>query len=287
MNGDFEDSTLASAHRPGRVLQEERIRRKLGLDAVARQLRLSIAQVEALEGDNYEKLPGTTFVRGFIRNYARVLDLDAEPLLARFELMHPPPSTRVLSLTAPKGEVGSSTTRLFPGPKRRLRRARMRMAVSAIVVLVLLLFASGVPTRWARSVSNFADVARTAVAPSSSFSTLSTSTSSLTPVNDAQAQPLAAAPPAAPKPAAPATPASSLARLEFDFAKQSWVEVRDHADHRLMAQLNPAGTRQALIGQPPLSLVVGNASEVTITYNGRRVDLAPYTQVNVARLKLE
>lgn len=282
MNGDFEDSTLASAHRPGRVLQEERIRRKLGLDAVARQLRLSIAQVEALEGDNYEKLPGTTFVRGFIRNYARVLDLDAEPLLARYELMHPPPSTRVLSLTAPKGEVGSSTTRLFPGPKRRLRRARMRMAVSAIVVLVLLLFASGVPTRWARSVSNFADVARTAVAPSSSLSTLSTSTSNLTPVNDAQAQSFAAAPPAA-----PATPATSLARLEFDFTKQSWVEVRDHADHRLMAQLNPAGTRQALIGQPPLSLVVGNASEVTITYNGKRVDLAPYTQVNVARLKLE
>lgn len=275
MSGNFEDSTLASAHRPGRVLQDERIRRNLGLDAVARQLRLSIAQVEALEGDNYDKLPGTTFVRGFIRNYARVLDLDAEPLLARFELMHPPPSTRVLSLTVPKGEIGSSTTRLFPGPKRRLRRARMRMAVSALVVLVLLLFASGMPTRWARSVSEFADAAR------SSIPTSAQPSAGLGPVNNAQAQPVSRALP-------PVTPmAASLARLEFDFGQQSWVEVRDQADQRLMAQLNPAGTRQAIIGQPPLSLVVGNASAVTITYNGKPVNLAPYTQVNVARLTLD
>lgn len=272
-DGDFEDSTLASAHRPGRVLQAERLRRQLALDAVARQLRLSVSQVEALEGDDYEKLPGTTFVRGFIRNYARVLDLDADPLLARYELLHPPPSTRTLSLNAPKGDVGSSTTRLFPGPKRRLRRARMRMAASAIAVLVLLLFASGMPTRWARSVSEFADAARGSV-PSVS------EPSSLGPVSNAHAQSL---------PAEPAKPpvATGLATVEFDFAQQSWVEVRDRADQRLMARLNAGGTRQALSGQAPLSLVVGNASAVTITYNGKQVDLQPYTQVNVARLTLD
>lgn len=273
-DGDFEDSTLASAHRPGRVLQAERLRRQLALDAIARQLRLSVSQVEALEADNYEKLPGTTFVRGFIRNYARVLDLDPEPLLARYELLHPPQNNRVLSLNAPKGEVGSSTTRLFPGPKRRLRRARMRMAVSAIAVLVLLLLASGMPTRWARSVSEFADAARGTVPSASQPST------SLGPVNNAHAQSL-------PDQRVKAPVAAGLARLEFDFAQQSWVEVRDHADQRLMAQLNPGGTRQSLSGQAPLSLVVGNASAVTITYNGKQVDLSPYTQVNVARLTLD
>lgn len=273
-DGDFENSTLASAHRPGRVLQAERLRRQLALDAVARQLRLSVSQIEALEADSYEKLPGTTFVRGFIRNYARVLGLDAEPLLARYELLHPPPSTRILSLNTPKGEVGSSTTRLFPGPKRRLRRARMRMAVSVIAVLVLLLFASGMPTRWARSVSEFAEAA-----PGSRPSS-SRPTTSLSAVNDAHAQSLPTHPVKAPV-------ATGLARLEFDFAQQSWVEVRDHADQRLMAQLNPGGTRQSLSGQRPLSLVVGNASAVTITYNGKRIDLSPYTQVNVARLTLD
>ena len=273
-DGDFEDSTLASAHRPGRVLQVERLRRQLELDAVARQLRLSVSQVEALEADNYERLPGTTFVRGFIRNYARVLELDAEPLLARYELLHPPPSTRVLSLNAPKGEVGSSTTRLFPGPKRRLRRARMRMAASAVLVLVLLLFASGMPTRWARSVSEFADAERGSNPSSSQPS------NSLGPVNNAHAETLLAGPVKPPV-------ATGLDRLEFDFAQQSWVEVRDRADQRLMAQLNAGGSRQALTGQAPLALVVGNASAVTITYNGKKVDLAPYTQVNVARLTLD
>lgn len=274
MSGEnFEDSTLASAHRPGRVLQEERTRRKLELDAVARQLRLSVSQVKALEGDDYDKLPGTTFVRGFIRNYARILDIDAEPLLARYELLHPPASSRVLSLNAPKGEVGSSTTRLFPGPKLRQRRARIRLAASAIVIVVVILFASGMPTRWVRSISEFADAARSSVQ-------MSVPSAGLGPVSNAQAQPFAQQP-------IVAAARNALARIEFNFSKQSWVEVRDHADKRLMAQLNAAGSHQTIEGQAPLSLVVGNASEVAITYNGKPVDLAPHTQVNVARLKLD
>lgn len=272
-DGDFEDSTLASAHRPGRVLQAERLRRRLELDAVARQLRLSLTQVSALEGDDYEKLPGTTFVRGFIRNYARILDLDAEPLLARYELLHPPPSARALSLNAPRCEVGSSTTRLFPGPKRRQRRARMRLAASALAVLILIFFASGVPTRWVRSISEFADAARSAVQ-------VSVPTANLAPVSTAQAQSFAQKP-------ALVLPASAVARLELEFGKQAWVEVRDNGDKRLLSQLNAAGSHQTVEGRPPLSLVVGNASEVAITYNGKLVDLAPHTRVNVARLRLD
>ncbi len=52
---------------------------------VARQLKLNVRQVEALEEDAYEQLPGPVFVRGFVRNYARFLGLDPEPLLAYAE----------------------------------------------------------------------------------------------------------------------------------------------------------------------------------------------------------
>ncbi|HNR10907.1 MAG TPA: DUF4115 domain-containing protein [Nitrosomonas europaea] len=42
-------------------------------------------------------------------------------------------------------------------------------------------------------------------------------------------------------------------------------------------------------GKPPLYLVIGNAAGVSLTYNGRKVDLAPYTRGNddVARFSLE
>ncbi|GAB3250117.1 hypothetical protein GCM10027296_14300 [Chitinimonas naiadis] len=48
---------------------------------VSNKLKLSKRQVEALEADEYSALPGNTFVRGFVRNYARLLELDAQPLI--------------------------------------------------------------------------------------------------------------------------------------------------------------------------------------------------------------
>ena len=66
---------------PGALLGAAREAQNLSVADVARQLKLSRAQVEALEAGDYEQLPGPVFVRGFIRNYARLLKLDPEPLL--------------------------------------------------------------------------------------------------------------------------------------------------------------------------------------------------------------
>ena len=58
---------------PGVRLARARETLKLGTADVARQLKLSIGQVEALEAGQFERLPGAVFVRGFIRNYARLV----------------------------------------------------------------------------------------------------------------------------------------------------------------------------------------------------------------------
>jgi len=50
----------------------------LSQDAVAQQLKLAPRQVRAIEEDDYARLPGRTFVRGFVRNYARLVGLDPE-----------------------------------------------------------------------------------------------------------------------------------------------------------------------------------------------------------------
>ena len=54
----------------------------LSVDAVAQQLKLSPRQVHALEVGDFSLLPGRTFVRGFVRNYARLVRLDAEHVLS-------------------------------------------------------------------------------------------------------------------------------------------------------------------------------------------------------------
>jgi cytoskeleton protein RodZ len=51
--------------------------------------------------------------------------------------------------------------------------------------------------------------------------------------------------------------------------------------------MNPGGSTQSVSGPPPLDLVIGNAADVTLTWKGKRVDLAPHTRQNVARLTLE
>jgi cytoskeleton protein RodZ len=85
----------------------------------------------------------------------------------------------------------------------------------------------------------------------------------------------------------PAAKRAGVVEVKMVFDTQSWVEVRDREDRIVFSQLNPAGAVQIVQGLPPLNVVIGNASGVRVTYNGRQVDLAPHTKIEVARLTLE
>jgi len=66
----------------GAELRAAREAAGLTIDAVAQQLKLAPRQVQALEGDDFERLPGRTFVRGFVRNYARYVGLDPDDVVS-------------------------------------------------------------------------------------------------------------------------------------------------------------------------------------------------------------
>ncbi|HNA05291.1 MAG TPA: helix-turn-helix transcriptional regulator, partial [Rhodocyclaceae bacterium] len=67
---------------PGAALRSARVARGLSVEEVAHALKLAPRQIEAIEADAFDRLRGLTFARGFVRNYARHLGLDAEPLVA-------------------------------------------------------------------------------------------------------------------------------------------------------------------------------------------------------------
>ncbi len=69
---------------PGRRLKAAREQLDLDLERVAAQLYLSVDILTALEADEYDKLPGAVFIQGYLRSYARMLNLPVEPLLERF-----------------------------------------------------------------------------------------------------------------------------------------------------------------------------------------------------------
>jgi cytoskeleton protein RodZ len=93
----------------------------------------------------------------------------------------------------------------------------------------------------------------------------------------------------APAPASPAVapaPAGG-AQLRLVVVQESWIEVRDRDNRLLFSQRLPAGSEQALTGAAPLSLAVGYAPGVRLTWRDTAVALAPHAKGDVARLVLE
>ena len=66
----------------GQILREAREAQGMTLDAAAMRLRLMHRQVAAIEADDFDSLGQIVFARGFVRNYARLLGLAPDELLA-------------------------------------------------------------------------------------------------------------------------------------------------------------------------------------------------------------
>ena len=93
---------------PGRRLQILREAQELGRPRAASLLHLDDSKLEALEKDDYEKLPGSVFVRGYLKNYARLLNVPADQILAQYDRIKPAEERRPnLQISSIKHEVGS------------------------------------------------------------------------------------------------------------------------------------------------------------------------------------
>ena len=77
----------------GDTLRRERIQRKLDLDQISHELKISRRMLDAIEADQYERLPGGVFAKAFVRQYAGMLGLDAEELASQVQRAMAPPSS--------------------------------------------------------------------------------------------------------------------------------------------------------------------------------------------------
>lgn len=252
----------------GARLRAAREAAQLSHDDVAQALKFSPRQIAALEADDYASLPGATIVRGFVRNYARLLKLDAAALLQQLDAVLPISPAEV----RPPDNMGVASE------AHGLRESSPLLAVSLVLLLAAVMvalwhFIGPAPQRAA----TVAGGAEGAIGQ----------TTSMTP---ALQHPAAAAAPAEGPVLPPAnvtTGEGSAPTLQFAFADRSWVEVIDANKRIVFSGENPPGSQLNLTGQPPFDIVIGNASKVTLTYGGKPIDLAPHTRAEVARLTLE
>jgi cytoskeleton protein RodZ len=274
---------------PGKRLADARTAQNLSQADVARQLKLSVWQVEALESGRYPQLPGPIFVRGFIRNYARLVKLDPDDLVLALGDSVPQAARRP--------EPSPSRDIPFPGGGRP-RWVALAVPVAVLVALLAIYEflwnepESPVPAPTASAPKGTAAGPRpagTTTAPKSAAPTTNDTKAGAASVATAPAAepareaPVVAAP--APEAGRPARRGAKEVKLAFD--QECWVEIRDRNEKVIFSQLNRPGTQQSVTGMPPFSVVVGNAHGARLTYEDKPVDLAPHTKIDVARLILQ
>lgn len=276
----------------GAQLKQAREAAGFAIEEVAEQLRLAPRQIDSLEHERFDRLPGPTIARGMVRNYARLLKLDPEPLVERM---------------APRGDKaparGRLNARLGPqvSPSTATRRSTSLYVGFSLVLLVLV--AAVAYESWQ---DKFAPALVVPAEPRRAEPAAEAEVASALPVEapppeqrpvEKPVEQAASVPPPAPaaahaaaevtEPAAqPALP-PGVHRLVLRMQDEAWVEVRDGAGTDLVSSLNPAGSERAVRGRAPFQLVIGNAYHVELTYDGKPVDLKPHIRGEVARFTLK
>lgn len=288
----------------GPRLRKAREAKGLGPADVARQLRLETRIIEALERDDRAALPSITFVKGYVRSYARLVGLDEEPLLAALPASSETPSQQLRRPPPLSARTPSSL------PLGAIFRVLLVMAAIALVlalgypVVTRLMstedtVATGGEEAGALSLppvtTQSADMVPTELAPPEEIVTEAVVsaesagegvaeivTAEPEPEIEPIVEPIVAAPEAEPVEAPVSEPTVSLVLM---FREDSWVEISDRKG-RLLFGLMKQGSRRALEGLPPFRFLLGNSSGVDLEYDGAPFDHSPFRRGKVARFSL-
>src|SRR3954449_11349943 len=123
----------------GERLREARMRQKIDIAEVEAATKIRAKYLRALENEEFGLLPGTTFVKTFMRTYAEYLGLDAQLLIEEYRVDY-----------EPRGEGDMQPMVSRPARRRQDERRRPRAsrgppgpgtAIVVVVVVVLAIFA--------------------------------------------------------------------------------------------------------------------------------------------------
>ncbi|HET9369571.1 MAG TPA: RodZ domain-containing protein [Vicinamibacterales bacterium] len=245
----------------GSRLRKAREAKGLSLHEVAAVTKISIAALEALEKDDYTRLPGGIFGRSFVKAYAAQVGIDPEQAVAAFAA----DLARAEGEAAKRKEVPEVTAddRAFLERQRRAIRLVQQLGLAAGVLIVAGLAFWGW-TRWGRQPPDALPVPEAAVV---------------------RAQP---PPPSADPPAVQAAPAApEKLAIQFEFSADCWVRIA--ADGQVVLErIIKAGEKQAFTADHEVALNVGNAGAFTWTLNGKPArSLGPSGTTRVVRITRE
>lgn len=279
---------------PGTILSAQRESLELTIQQVADKLNLTMHFVRCLESDSYDKLPGDVFVRGYIRTYANLLQLDAPQVVAVYS-----------EFTSKKLARKEEAIKRYA--RRRNDKNRPWIIVSGVafvgVALALWYFNVGpsvdepveeatMPVSAINSMPLFTPVSsEISAAPVSSEQTGDTALQNggAATADDQQIGQEIGQQIGQEMQTTDEAGASSMTEsagtlislswggedsVQLDFLGDSWVEIEDRGSEQSHRELRISGETLLIHGTAPFSILLGNARAVTLTLNGRRVDIS-------------
>lgn len=285
----------------GGTLREARERLGMSVEEVANQVKFAPRQVQALEADDFSHLPEIAFVRGFVRSYAKVLNLDANLLLSLL-----PDHKSVAEKIEPASVEAPFSEALT------LRQHNMLWLGGALLVALIAtgfaLWQSAPPDENPTPVAETLPVATVTSGSAvesplnlpAQIEVMSTSAvdyvdvsgvESASPVVGSGSDTMKLDTQLAASAVMPATNhlagTSGVLRLVFD--EESWTEIRDREGKLLSSQVNLGGSELQVDGVSPFAIVIGHASKVHLYRGGKLLNIASYINLNsdVARLTVE
>lgn len=301
------ESTQNQPLNVGMVLRTARERAGLSINDVADRIKFAPRQLEALEANDFAHLPQATFLRGFVRSYARVLQLDEAGLISALPVepsTQPPVRSHGIDVPFPTVQA-----------LRRVNLVWLAAALSVALLLALFVWWSAEAPKVKPEVTSVETIALPAAGPE----VVSAPQADMTPTEPTNVQPAAPGVEAkpviehrknteqknklpearpsvvvdgiAPVPPKPALPLEVLKRrpLHFVFVDDAWAEVKDVNGAVLLSRVNLRGSEQWIGGprRAPYEVSISRPSNVRLYFKGREIDLSEYAAMEVAHLVVE
>ena len=225
----------------GRYLQAIRVEKRISLDQVAEETRITVRNLEAIDREDPQGLPPEAFLKGFLRAYAKAVGADSDEAVRRYDAHR--------MMTRETEDAGRQPERARSGMRRKL--------VATLALLLILIAGSIFAWQWLSP-------PRIETAPVAADSGV-VSPEPL-PVDRAQNRP---APPPSLKPAPPVVAPHILT---VSATENTWLKVV--TDQGIPAEYNlKAGEHLKLEARSTFNLLIGNAGGVKLNLNSKPVNV--------------
>ena len=281
----------------GEVLRKKRENIGLSIDHIANQLNLDPKLIELLEKNDYEKFNIETYLKGYLRAYAKILDLDDDMVINLYKESNPEKTPEILPNVKPKVQRNSTdrSVKLFS------YIIGLTIALSILVWYQKNFLVQ--PSEENLKIANIkihentningVDVGYKIINHTNSWQwpinkakkNYESNSNELELVESEKTQDKI-------KNIADTNEVSayniqqSNDTVVLNLTGDSWIEIHDREGSRLFYDLAQGGKNYIINGNSPFNILLGAANDVSIEFNGSSVDIEPYIKFGIARFTL-